>query len=121
MDNFSQDSYFTRSPEFSAAEKILLSFKEFDQEKLDKAIRDPAINDLNSNIRKLAYTLTVPGFSRNVLGIKPNDFSESVADKLKSPVLNPDLTKSDELPNRDTLKNTHNNFSAEDNDDGGFL
>ncbi|OLY84719.1 Gamma-soluble NSF attachment protein [Smittium mucronatum] len=84
LDTFSQDSYFERSPEFASANNIILAYKEFDQEKLDQAIRDPAINDLNSNFRKLAYTLSVPGFSRNVLGVKSNDYRESVHNKLDS-------------------------------------
>ncbi|PVV02316.1 hypothetical protein BB560_003232 [Smittium megazygosporum] len=74
-----RDNVFYNSDECNAASGLLDAYKKFDQELLDNALKNPSLLDLNSQIRNVIYTLTVPGFSKNVLGIDSTTYRNSVS------------------------------------------
>ncbi|PVU99038.1 hypothetical protein BB559_001056 [Furculomyces boomerangus] len=83
LDQFSQDMSFLKSQEYEAADGALKAYKDFDQGMLDEALKNSVFYELNSEIQNTVYSLTVPGFSRNVLGVDSNDFRKSITTKIQ--------------------------------------
>ncbi|PVU96588.1 hypothetical protein BB561_001067 [Smittium simulii] len=93
-ENRGSEPSFLRSDQRDIADKMISAYKDFDQEMLDNAIKSQVLYDLNSQIRNLAYSLTVPGFSKNVLGVESVDYRKSVSNIL-------DQSNVDNLQNND--------------------
>ncbi|KAI9591869.1 hypothetical protein BDF19DRAFT_453330 [Syncephalis fuscata] len=61
LDSFSSIHGFTASDEYSSAAQMLDCMEKFDQEGLQQVTHGPVVNNLNSEIIRLARRLAVPG------------------------------------------------------------